>query len=660
MPKDLSAQQVGLQGRSRATDPRTHVFTGRTEFPMSYDFPNTYRYGEVAPFYYQHTVGDDDIPLFSEHQLSTYTLSSPIKSKVTMNKSYFLVDYKAIYPRNWDLMLVAPKKGNDVPADTRLVVSNLISAIYTRLYKFKTYEGDFIDGVATEFLRFVLLMESIFSHGSLFSEFNMHLSPFVKCYTPDDPDSINPKSFDTWFDTFFVPIIADDRNFRVTINGDSYAVSPFSNPVYNSENDTYYVSIRRLLEMMRSNSFSVRSLNMQLVDDALSSISMDNIASYPLNLEVIAAYQLGCAQFFTDSNVDYVYSASLFRDAVEATILDIYGASNSRISFTYNGLQKQYDALSGHYMTLFFNSLTSNDLGDPPTLKMYDYFILLFGHRNSLRFGDYFVSGRISPYGIGDLTVNTSGSTVSVVDITRKIQLQRYWNKVNIAGQKIGEYAREVLGLSNADDNSYDIPAYLGHKNLPLGSMEVENTGDGQRAANNITSVFKASQNVHAFDIHTKRPGIIIGVMSFDIPRIYSRTIDRMHMHQNRFDDYIPEMQFVGDQQIYQRELDSTKPVNGIFAYSLRYMEYKTRYSYAAGGAVEALNTWYFVTDNKDGNPLSRNIDPDYIRSQPSEFDRFYSSLTGYSLGNYFHFNVLNKNYQKLTRDMVLAPEPLK
>ena len=82
MPKDLSAQQVGLQGRSRATEPKSRVFTGRSDFPMSYDFPNTYRYGEVAPFYYQHTVGDDDIPLFSEHQLSTYTLSSPIKSQL--------------------------------------------------------------------------------------------------------------------------------------------------------------------------------------------------------------------------------------------------------------------------------------------------------------------------------------------------------------------------------------------------------------------------------------------------------------------------------------------------------------------------------------------------------------------------------------------------
>lgn len=659
MPKDLSAQQVGLQGRSRATEPKSRVFTGRSDFPMSYDFPNTYRYGEVAPFYYQHTVGDDDIPLFSEHQLSTYTLSSPIKSKVTMNKSYFLVDYKAIYPRNWDLMLVSPNKGDDVPADTKLVVSNLIKSFYLRLYKFKAYDGEFTDGVATDFMRFVFLMESVFSHGSLFSEFNIHLSPFVKCYTPDDPQRLDPKSFDTWFDTFFVPIIADDTNFRVTINGDSYAVSPFSNPVYNSDNDTYYVSVRRLLELMRANSFTVRSLDSQLVDDALSSLSMISVDVYPLNLDVIAAYQLGCAQFFTDSNIDFVYSAALYRDALDQIFRKVF-TSYSSYEFTYNGGKRLYDVLSGSCMTKMLNSLSSSDLGVSYLSSVYDWFVMLFGHRNSLRFGDYFVSGRVSPYGTGDLTVNTSGSSVSVVDITRKIQLQRFWNKVNIAGQKIGEYARGVLGLSNADDNSYDIPAYLGHKNLPIGSIEVENTGDGQRAANNITTVLRASQNVHAFDIHTKRPGIIIGVMSFDIPRIYSRTIDRMHMHQNRFDDYIPEMQFVGDQQIYQRELDSTKPVNGIFAYSLRYMEYKMRYNYAAGGAIEALKTWYFVTDNKDGNPLSRNIDPDYIRSQPSEFDRFYSSLTGYSLGTYFHFNVMNRNYQKLTRDMVLAPEPLK
>lgn len=655
MPKDLSAQQVGLQGRSSATQPKTNVFTGRTRFPMQYSFANTYRYGHIQPFYYQHTIGDDDIPLFSHHILSTYTLSSPLKDPVTLNKSYFLVDYKSIYPRNWNLMYVEPNKGDDVPADTRLVVSNLISSFAKRLLLFKEFTGDLDGQIATDFLRFVICAENVFSAGSLLSQFNIHLQDFVRYYAPNDLEQLDPLSFDTWFDTVFVPLV---RETSFYINGDSYKVSENGKSFYKSDNDTYYVPIRRMLELMRSNSFSVYAVDEQLYQDAVDSLYISDVANFPLNLEVIAAYQLGCAQFFTDSHIDFVYSAELYRDALEATFLKIT-QNNQFMTFTYNGGLRRYDVLSGKYLTYILSTLSTANIGLSSLSPYYDFLIMFMGHRNSLRFGDYFVTGRTNPYTNADLTINTAAG-VSVVDITRKIQLQRFRNKVGITAQKVGDYARNVLGLENAYDNSYDIPAFLGHKQCFIGGMDIENTGSEQRNANSITAVLKATENIHAFDIHTKRPGIIIGVMSFDVPRTYSKTIDRMHMHQTRYDDYIPDLQFTGDQQIYQRELDATKPVNGIFAYSLRYMEYKQRYSYAAGGAIEALKTWYMITDNKDGNPFSRTIDPDYIRSQPSEFDRFYSALTGYSLGTYFHFNVKNINYQKITRDMVLAPEILK
>ena len=72
-----------------------------------------------------------------------------------------------------------------------------------------------------------------------------------------------------------------------------------------------------------------------------------------------------------------------------------------------------------------------------------------------------------------------------------------------------------------------------------------------------------------------------------------------------------------------------------------------------------SLPSWAFVTDNSDGNPSGSNIDPDYIRSSPSEFDRFYKSLTGYSLATYFHFITFNTNIVAPYRQMVYAPEIL-
>lgn len=633
------------------------VVTGRTKFPMSYDFVNTYRYGHCQPFYYCHTVGDDNIPLFSEHQLSTHTLASPLRSEVRLNKTYFLIDYKSIYPRNWNLMYVNPNKGDDVPTDTRLVVSNLISSCYSRLNLIKA-AADFTNSVSSDAIRLALLLESIFSNGSLFSQFNLHLSDFCRWFSEDDSDNFIPLSFDSWFDTQFVPALID-HDFQFSVNGVTYFISTNGKSYQVPNTATYYVTPRRALEIMRSNIFNVVAFDASALQDALKKLEIDNVTNYPLNLEILAAYQLGCAQFFTDSNVDYVYSAELYRDAFESLLLSL-GSSLTSLSFMHNGTRRLYDVLSGKNLNSVLQQFSSTSAGSEFIQKIYPIFMMLFGHRNSLRFRDYFVGGRVSPLAVGDVAVNTSGASVSVVDITRKIQLQRFLNRVNVTRQKIGEYARNVLGLSNADDNSYDIPAWLGTKSLPIHGMEVENTGNEQRNQNSVTTLLKASNNVHAFDIDTKRPGIIIGVMWFDVPRIYSKTIDRMHFHQNRFDDYIPEMQFVGDQQIWSRELHHNSPVNGIFAYTLRYMEYKMRMNYAAGGAVDTLKSWFMITDNSDGNPFLFNIGPDYIRSQPSEFDRFYSQLTGYSLGTHYHFIVKNTNYQEITRDMVLAPEPLK
>lgn len=676
MPKDFSAQQVGTQRRAPATEPKTRVLTGLTKFPMSYKHANTARYGHITPFYYQHSRGDDTVPLFSEHELRTYTLASPMLSDLNMNKTYFMVDMEAIYPRNWNLMLVNPSKGDDVPEDTRAVVKNMLYCLQQRHEKFITaiYSQQFPNNVLTkeiltDYIRFILLLESIFSAGSLFSEFDIHLQSFIQCSI----SSTNKESFDFWFDNYFANELSSlGIEFQTKEGGHRYKIWDEDKIFIDSDAlaGLTLIPARRALEIMRENSFSIVDFNEEdvpnfylnykylsfVVTDPITEDDFD-LENYPINLEIILGYQLGCAQFFTDSHIDYIYSADLYRKAVESSIMSYYDPEY----FQYNGNNYLYDILSGHYLTIFFESLSDFPLGNPVIYLIYDFFTLLFSHRHSLRYGDYFVTGRPNPLGIGDVQVDTSQASVSVVDITRNIQYQRFLNAVNITGQKIGEYAKGVLGLDDAGDIGYDVPAFLGHKTLPIRGMEVENTGSEQREANSITTILRSSNNTHAFELRTKRPCIIYGVYSFDVARIYSKTFDRMHMHENRFDDFIPQMQYVGDQPIYKRELNSLNAPDGVFAYSLRYMEYKIRHHYASGGAIEALPSWFFITDGISGDPLEgQNINPDYIRSKPTEFDRFYSSLTGYSLGTYFHFIVMTTNHQELTRKMDYAPEPLK
>ena len=93
------------------------------------------------------------------------------------------------------------------------------------------------------------------------------------------------------------------------------------------------------------------------------------------------------------------------------------------------------------------------------------------------------------------------------------------------------------------------------------------------------------------------------------------------------------------------------------FAYSLRHMEYKQRYNQAAGGFVENLPGFAFLAVDERGS--QNTINPDWIRSVCSEFDKFYVSLNGWSNGSYFHFIVDNYNDCTGSRPMAYAPSIL-
>lgn len=689
MAKDLTGQQVGTQRRSHANEPKTKVLTGMTKFPMSYKMANTARYGHITPFYYQHSRGDDIVPLFSEHDLRTYTLQSPMMSDLNMNKTYFMVDMQAIYPDNYQKIFIAPSKGSDVPEDARLINYNLLEVCNTLLSYLRLVDDDtFYDlssvtqlNYATFYCRFILFLESIFSAGSLFSEFNIHLQDFLYAlYNNKEGDYVR-HSFDEWFDTQFASLLYYVESFKV--GNDYLYITSAPNSYYDEDTERYYVTIRRALEIMRDNDFTVNSLlndsfglffeNVVQLNFVESFRGSDiDLSDYPLNLEVLAGYQLGCIQFFTDSHVDFIFDVDKYRDSLISDVYNLLENSDDYtlrdLYFDYNSIRCPYDVLSGHIIDIMLYELPHyispalSRLDDMAWRYSFNFFIKLFGHRNSLRYGDYFVTGRPNPLGIGDVSVDTSQASISVVDITRNIQYQRFWNAVNLSRQSIGEYARNVLGLDNADEISYDIPAFIAHKSLPIRGMEIENTAERQTEPNSITTILRSENNIHAFELKTKRPCIIYGVYSFDVARIYSKTIDRMHMHLDRYDDFIPQLQYTGDQEIYRRELNSVNNPYDNFAYAVRYMEYKIRTHYASGGAITSLPSWFMITDGIEGDELYSpgNITPDFIRSKPTEFDRFYASLSGYSLGTYFHFIVMSTNHQTLTRKMDYAPEPLK
>lgn len=645
MPKDLSGAQTGMSPRAGVNDPRPSNIRGRNTFPQTFMHLTTDRYGEYSPFFWCKAERGDVQNLKTDHDIHTFTMKSPFVGTVEMTKSFIKVPMQAIYPINWEKLMTIPTQGDDVPSDCRslldvpTLVKNIVSANSTEFSELPD---------VTMFIKRMILLELITSHGSLFERFNYH---FNYKFDGSSPDAY----FNRFWELLMNYMSSNELTLQVADNPDvEYSLTGTRN----------VISRRRMIELFRRNDWSLDSWSISFsdfatafngfVDNSLTDgyyYSIQSVHDSFINIEPIVAYQLSCAQFGTNDFVDYIYSADLYRQNMFALVRDVAGLQ----TFTYNGIVTLYDVFSEKYLSKLVNTLSD--------YSALDFFINLFSYVPSLRFGDYFTGAKTRPLAVGEYSANVVDNSVSAVDVTRSIQMQRLLNQVNMVGRKLGDYLAGIFG-GQLPEAPKDVPVFLAHQSFTINGFETENTGEVQfdpAASNTITSHLRSSENRHSFDIEISEPCYIIGMNSYSMRRIYSRGIDRFAFHHDRYDDFIPQMQYIGDQDIKKVELDSSLyPALQPYAYTLRYMEYKQRISYASGGFIESLPSWAFVTDNKDGNPSDSFINADYIRSSPSEFDRFYKSLSSYSLGSYFHFIVAHTNITEPVRQMDYAPEILK
>lgn len=132
----------------------------------------------------------------------------------------------------------------------------------------------------------------------------------------------------------------------------------------------------------------------------------------------------------------------------------------------------------------------------------------------------------------------------------------------------------------------------------------------------------------------------------------------------DRFDMFIPELQYIGDQSLKLSELIAGADKDIPFGYQLKDMQFKQSYDICSGGFVENLPGWLMAFDPRLDYAYSAmdsniHIGPEFIRSHPTELDRFYLSLTGLTLASYFHFIELWHVKVSANRPMVYAPQIL-
>lgn len=651
----------------------------RSLFPLSYSFFQTERFAEYVPFYVCEGVSGDRLPLHSRHEVQTYTLKSPILQSLAKKKDYFAVPMQAILPLNWEKFYTNPNIGEDVPVDCGTGVEGFWTKMKTIFVNSFTYvESLFVSGTDTQkldaLLHFLLFFEQIYSTGSLLETLGISGHNWLRLDYKYQGLLTRSAVYDEFFDAVIGALDAQlqDEDFVISISQRLYDVSQRPADIENSS--VVGLSLREALELMRDDfSFVVTQVSWSgsAVFDAIEAAwdkfdftPLDSDA--PLNLARLWAYQLVCYHFYSNDHVDFIYSADLFRQYI-GQLAFAYPSSTVFLTpkFSVNGFFYEYDYLSSHAFSIVYGAFGSDGIfslavgSQVSLLNAMAYFRALFGFNRSLRFLDYFTGSRVLPLAVGDheASVNANGK-VDIIELSKTSMMTKFLQAVNRSGRKFSAYMQELFGRTPAYD--YHNPMYLAHTSDLVGAQETDNTGAAQVALPiSVTSRLRATSSRYAFEFSPDRDCVVIGISYYDIPRVYTRSTERQNFYLDRFDMFNPFLQFIGDQDITEAEIGTTTPdISKPFSYTNRHMEYKQRYNQACGAFCvpsSNLRNWIFEADTLR-RKMIHNISPEFIRSFNSELDHFYQSLSGYSLGTYFHFIVRYDNRMNASRPMAYNP----
>lgn len=647
-------------------DKNNHPNRSKFEFVDALAF--TPRFGEITPFFCRRVEDTDKFSNRAEFDLRTFTLQSPLMQELKMYKNYFSVPMEAILPNNWKTKIYPnPTIGDDVPSDaytfTRLNFEPFQTLLSTPFVELGT------DGKSNFFTSVVTLI-NIFNSGSLAN---------VLGYGFPRVDSYNLYNQ--------LLIIAD---YVTTVNIYPYDELVFDKYIYTvSLSGTRVEKLHRLISLVSDYPCRIVFDDMSAYDsaeltNALSSFlshiksANSNSLTFDVDLARLWAYQITCAHFYSNDKVDFIFNAELFRQSIFSLITSIRG-SQANTFFDYNGQSIQYDYLSAFYILACTNKILDID---NPSSSAFTYYLRLlnsiFSYRRSLKYEDYFTGARPRPLAIGNdsmpvsVDVNTQGgsSSVSVVDITRSIQAQKFLNQINRTGRKFSNYLAGLFGKAPAPD--WHDPQFLASFSETVYGQETRNTGNEQFVSeNSITTNLRCNSNNFEVTAEFDRQCIMLGLVSFDIVRYYDNGTVRDTLIRDRYDMYNPYMQYIGDQSLLLAELDRSiagnlgDKYNYPFGYSTRYLDLKTSFPRACGAfATNKLPSWLFKASDlmlfEPGvNNEGLHINPDYIRSYPAELDEYYLNGVGIAGADWFHFILLVKNHVTALRPMAVNPQIL-
>lgn len=327
--------------------------------------------------------------------MRTLALASPLLQNLRKNLDFYAVPTQAILPHTWDFIQNNPVIGDDI--DARLVncliylsgESDNLTGIKDLIASALTYGGitDYdasndqflvLDSFTKldwdKFVHLLILLEVFFSKDSLMASFRMPLHKrvgisegraiqkglkqawsfyhkFLTKYAEVRDDSIEIDFLDSMSQSLFkrsynLNRISDRMRLYYDIVENPYVVWPMSN-------EDILSTYSSVVNSSTISDFTMLCRNGQ--EGLQDYIPRWKNATSPIDIRPVLAYQLVCAEYFTNDKIDFVYSADMLRKVYEGYFIYYREATSSTTgNFVLNGNRFPYDAFSAFAISTYF------------------------------------------------------------------------------------------------------------------------------------------------------------------------------------------------------------------------------------------------------------------------------------------------------------------
>jgi hypothetical protein len=230
--------------------------------------------------------------------------------------------------------------------------------------------------------------------------------------------------------------------------------------------------------------------------------------------------------------------------------------------------------------------------------------------------------------GSANLEADLSSATgVDVNDVRVAFALQRYQEARARYGARFTEYLR-YMGI-RPSDSRLQRPEYLGGGSARLNFSEVlqtaPNASSGTSGSDGVGDLYGhgiAGARTNKFRKFFEEHGYIVTMLSVRPKALYMNGVPREFLKTTKEDFFQKELQHLGQQEVYQKELYSEN-TDDVFGYQDRYEEYRYQPSQVSQDFRDTLDTWSMARKLAP-NPA---LNEDFVTCDPD--DRVFQVGTG-------------------------------